>query len=189
MSGPRLAARYAALLATVVLVAGGCGGGDSSSQKAQEEASAATSASHFEGGEKSIENYGGEATGSDRAALLGVFHGYLGALAAKDYAGACSHLSSLVRHSLKQLAGKAGRALSCPAILPRLLAPTAATISREQVDGRVTKVRTMGNRAFVVFHAPGAKLYQLTMTREGETWHAATVAAAVLVPSAATLGR
>ncbi len=50
-------------------------------------------------------------------------------------------------------------------------------------------MRVQGDRAFVVFHAPGAKLYQMTMVQEGGNWKTATVAASVLVPSAATLGQ
>ena len=68
------------------------------------------------------------------------------------------------------------------AILPALLAPTAAQVARQQADGQVTKVRDEGDRAFVVFKAPGAKLYQQTMVREGGEWKVATVAASVLVP-------
>jgi hypothetical protein len=49
-------------------------------------------------------------------------------------------------------------------------------------------VGVRGDRAFVVFHAPGAKLFQLTMVREGGRWKTTTIAASVLVPSAATLG-
>jgi hypothetical protein len=82
-----------------------------------------------------------------------------------------------------EAAGPSARFLSA------LLAPTAATISHEQAEGRITKVRVQGKRAFVVFHAPGAKLYMLTMVREGGGWKAATVAASILVPSAATLGQ
>ena len=43
-------------------------------------------------------------------------------------------------------------------------------------------MRDEGDRAFVVFKAPGAKLYQQTMVREGGEWKVATVAASVLVP-------
>lgn len=145
--------------------------------------------SHYEGGEKSIEAFGSEAEGSGRSAVLGVFTGYLKGIAAKDYATACSHLAVTVQRSLEQLVTPALRRKGCPAILPKLLSPTAAPIARQQAAGRITKVRVQGDRAFVVFHAPGAKLYMLTMTREGGEWKAALVAASVLVPSAATLGQ
>jgi hypothetical protein len=70
----------------------------------------------------------------------------------------------------------------CAAILPKILSPTAPAVARAQAKGEVTKVRVEGGRAFVIFHAPGAKLYQMTMVRENGRWKTATVAAAVLVP-------
>jgi hypothetical protein len=74
-------------------------------------------------------------------------------------------------------------------ILPRILAPGAPSIARGQAGGRVAKIRTKGALAFVIFRAPGAKLYQLAMVREGGRWKATIISPSVLVPSAATLGR
>jgi hypothetical protein len=44
-------------------------------------------------------------------------------------------------------------------------------------------VRVKGSRAFVVFHAPGAKLYTFTLLSEHGAWKLTTVASSVLVPS------
>lgn len=134
------------------------------------------------GGEASIEGFGTEASGSQRAAILASFKRYLGALAERDYGTACSHLSATLQGSLKQFAPSNLRSRGCPAILPKLLAPTAAPIARQHANGEVTKVRVEGDQAFVVFRAPGAELYQLTMVRQGGRWKASTVAASVLVP-------
>jgi hypothetical protein len=166
-----------------LLAIAGCGGGGGST------ATVARSPHAAAGGEKSIEDFGSEATGPGRAALLGAFHAYLEAIAARDYPGACSHLAATVQRSLEQFAAPGSKEAGCEALLPALLAPTAAAISHQQANGHLTKVRVQGDRAFVVFHAPGARRYQLTMVREGGRWKAATLAAAVLVPSAATLGR
>jgi hypothetical protein len=173
-----IGAALAVLIATGALAAG-CGGGDSTSSTA---GGATTSAEDHKGGEASIEEFGSEAGGSEREQVLAVFRGYMGAVAARDYPTACSHLSASVQGSLEQLVTKAQRSKGCAEILPKLLAPTAAAIAREQANGRVTKVRVEGDHGFVVFHAPGAKLYQQTMVREGGEWKVATVAAAVLVP-------
>lgn len=134
------------------------------------------------GGEKSIEEFGSEAEGSEEDAIVGSFTAYLEALADDDLATACSYLASNVQQSLTQLAGDKVKRSSCPAILSKLLAPTAPAVAREQVEGEITKVRVQGDRAFVVFHAPGAKLFQMTMVREGGDWKVAIVAASVLVP-------
>ena len=151
-------------------------GGESSGGSGGEEQEPAR------GGEASIEDFGAEAAGAERAAILGSFEGYLNAIAGEEHAAACSHLAANVQRSLELLAPKRLKGKGCAAILPRLLAPTAAAIAREQAAGRITKVRVEGDRAFVVFHAPGAVLYQMTMAREGGGWKATTVAASVLVP-------
>lgn len=177
----------AVLLAVLAIAASGCGGGNGPSQSSQ-ASSPPAAGSRYEGGEKSIEGFGREAVGSDRATLLMAFHGYLAAIAARRYATACSHLGGAVRRSLQRLAGGRGAGLDCAAILPQFLSPTAATIAGQQLNGKVTKVRVEGDRAFVVFRAPGARLFQLTMTHESGDWRASTVAASVLVPSPATLG-
>jgi hypothetical protein len=188
------------LVSLATITAAGCGGGGDSSTQASggqaetsaaqgSESTAAEGRGHYQGGEKSIEDFGAEAEGAGRAALLGAFHSYLNAVAAKDNATACSFLSGNVKRSLEQLAGGKSKSPGCTQILSKLLSPTAPAISREQAEGRITKVRVEGDRAFVVFHAPGAKLYQMTMVREGDEWKVATVAASVLVPSAATLGQ
>jgi hypothetical protein len=116
-------------------------------------------------------------------ALLGAFTGYLRAVAVKDSGRACSLLSVLAKRSLARLAASGpGKGAACSQILAAMLTPGAADVARQQANGRVTKVRVKGGRAFVVFRAPGAKLYQLTMVNEGEGWKAATVVASVLVP-------
>jgi len=152
------------------------GGGQANSGGQTDDAEAAR------GGEASIEEFGSEAGGSERGQILTVFTGYMNAIADKHYDSACADLSAAVQGSLEQLAGEALKAKSCAAILPKLLAPTAAQVARQQANAEVAKVRVEGDRAFVVFKAPGAKLYQLTMVEEGGEWKAATVAAAVLVP-------
>jgi hypothetical protein len=190
------------LVSLVTIAAAGCGGGGGSStqpssgqaeapaaQDASSESTGAEGKGHYQGGEKSIEDFGSEAEGASRAALLGAFHSYLNAVATEDNAAACSYLSVNVQRSLERLAGGQGKSPGCAQILSKLLSPTAPAISREQAEGGITKVRVEGDRAFVVFHAPGAKLYQMTMVRESGEWKVATVAASVLVPSAATLGQ
>ena len=180
------------LVGLATIAAAGCGGGGGSATQAssgQAESTGAEGKDHYQGGEKSIEDFGAEAEGARRAALLGAFHSYLKAVAAEDNAAACSYLSVNVQRSLERLACGQGKSPGCAQILSKLLSPTAPAISRDQAEGGIAKVRVAGDRAFVVFHAPGAKLYQMTMVREAGEWKVATVAASVLVPSATTLGQ
>jgi hypothetical protein len=177
----------AALAVSALLALAGCGGGSASTTPDQASHSSAAPAAkqgrrgEAKGGEASIEEFGQEATGPERKAMLAAFEGYLNALGDKDYAGACAHLSQLVHESLAQLAGK-GSTKGCASLLAALLSPSAAGIARVQAEGQVSGVRVGGERGFVLFHAPGARLYQQTMVREGGRWKAATVSASVLVP-------
>jgi hypothetical protein len=196
-SGSKALATAVALLLAIGLAAcGGNGNDETSSTPATSEPTQRPSSTASDGqqsggggegkpargGEASIEDFGAEASGGDRDSIEGAFSAYLNAIAAKDYGTACSYLSASVQGSLMQFAPKELRSKGCVAILPKLLAPTAAAIAREQADGQITRVRVEGDRGFVVFKAPRAKLYQLTMVKEGGEWKSATVAAAVLVP-------
>ena len=161
----------------------GCGGGDgTNSTTSSATAPPSVSSEDQKGGEASIEEFGSEAGGSDREAILTVFTNYMNAIADRDYQAACANLSAIVQSSLEQLAGGSLKGKGCAAILPKLLAPTAPQIAHEQANGEIAKVRVEDDRAFVVFKAPGAKLYQQTMVREDGEWKVATVAASVLVP-------
>jgi hypothetical protein len=174
-------------IALVLLCLGGCGGGGSSqgqgTTQGSSEQSTTQSAPSEENAEESIEGFGEEAEGSERDEVLAAFHGYLGALAEGDEQGACSHLAANVQQSLQQLAAKAKKPPSCPQLLEALLSPEADQIAQGQEEGKVTKVRVKGDTAFVVFHAPGARLYQLTLVQEGGEWKATSLSASVLAPS------
>lgn len=160
---------------------GGGGGEDSG-------ATSATKPKSTVNGEKSIEGFGHESGGADRAAVLTAFHGYFDAVADADYVVACTHLSATVKRSLGQIVGQGSTRVSCAASLPELLSPSAAGSARQQASGEVDKVRIQGDKAFVVYHAPGAKLYQLYLLREDGAWRATSLTGSILVPSPATLG-
>jgi len=177
MKSPKRASALALL--AVVLALAGCGGGGGSSSATTAKA---PGTEPQQGGEASIEGFGSEASGAEREAILASFEGYLNAIAQRDYPTACSHLSANVQSSLEQLVVKSLKGKGCAAILPKLLSPSAPETARQQAEGKVAKVRFEGERGFVVFHAPGAKLYQQTMQREGGEWKVASVAASVLVP-------
>jgi hypothetical protein len=170
-----------------LLCLGGCGGGSSSTQSQDQatsssEQSTTRSAPAEENAEASIESFGEEAGSSEREGVEGAFHGYLGALAQGDEQSACSHLAARVTESLSQLAAKAKKPPRCPQLLEALLSPQADQIARGQEEGKITKVRVKGDSAFVIFHAPGARLFELTLAREGGEWKATSLSASVLAP-------
>lgn len=170
-------------IALVLACLCGCGGsGSQGSPQSSSEARAQQGAPKEQSAEESIEGFGSEAEGSQREEVLGAFHNYLGALAEGDEQAACDYLSVRVQQSLQQLAAKAKK-VSCPQLLEVLLSAEADQIARGQSEGKITKVRIKGDTAFIVFHAPGARLYQATLAREGGEWKATSLSASVLAPS------
>jgi hypothetical protein len=186
----RSAAATVAILSMLLgLAAGGCGAGQGSPQGGGGTVSTSPHRTREENGEESVEKFGREAVGAERTSLLRSFETYLGAIATGDATEACDHLSAAVRRSLAKLAGIAtSRGSVCARVLPALLSPRAPRIARAQGNGKVAEVRVGGGRAFVVFHAPGPRLYMLVMVREHGAWKATTIAATILAPSAETLG-
>jgi hypothetical protein len=174
-----IAAILALLLAFLLAACGGSGQG-TSTQVGQ--TTTAKRPSHYEGGEESVEEFGSEAGGSRKEAILAVEHAYLTALAEKDFGQACSFLSAAVSRSLEQFVVPKLRAKGCSAILPKLLASTAPGVARQHSGGEIKRVRVKGDQAFVIFHAPGARLYVFTMVREDNSWKATALAASILVP-------
>jgi hypothetical protein len=159
--------------------------GDDSSETTA-AATSATSSAQRETGEQSIERFGEEAGGSEREAILAAKQEYLNALASEDYAAACELLSRQTRLSIERFAGQS-RANDCAEVLVKVLARSAAATARLQANGEIAKVRVEGEQAFVIFSAPGAKLYVFTFVRESNEWKAATVSPSILVPDPATL--
>ena len=175
-------------IALALLCLAGCGGGDSPSQgqgstQSSSEATSAQGAAKEQSAEASIEGFGEEAEGPEREEVEGTFHSYLGAIAEGDEQEACSYLGKTVTETLSELAAKAKKPLSCPELLEALLSPEAAEIAKGQDESKVTKVRIKGDTAFVVFHAPGAGLFQLNLAREGGEWKVTSLSASVLAPS------
>ena len=169
-----------ALAVLLPCVLGGCGegGGTASNRSGPAERPGQTA-----GAEQSIEGFGDEAGGSDRRAILVVERSYFAAVASKRYSLACSHLAGSVRRSLAKLVTDSGQNASCPEILPMLLAPQAYAAVRQQMHSEIEKVRKKDARVFVVFHAPGAHLYQLPLVNEGGRWKVRLLTASVLAPS------
>jgi hypothetical protein len=187
----RHTSKIAAVLVAALIVApgiGACSGEDEAKEPTTEAAGEARKGDSYEGGEESVEEFGSEAEGSSKKAVLAAEHVYLSAVAERDFREACSFLSASVQRSLERFAVPKLKAKGCPAILPQLLASTAPGVARQQAEGEIKRVRVNGNMAFVIFHAPGARLYVLAMRREGGAWKATTIFSSILAPSAATVG-
>ena len=205
---PLLALGVAAALLGSLLA--GCGGGGSdtdgsssatapqASTQSPQEKSPATSGrhrgegqsekAHYEGSEEKVESSGIEAEGSERAAVLAAEHGYLAAIAGHRYAAACSLVSRLIAQQLQAMVPAGAGSKSCAQVVSHLVAGSSAQVAARQLGGHVVRVRLEGDHGIVIFHAPGARLYAFPMSREGGSWRVGAINAAVLAPSAATLG-
>jgi hypothetical protein len=175
------------LLACLSLTACGAGDSETSEPSAGSENGAAAS----EGGEppspeSEVEGFGSEASGSERASVLAAEHGYLVSLGSGAFAEACRYLSGSVARSLGELTASGGEA--CPAILPQVLSRSALAEAGRQARIAVRKVRVRGKQAFVVYHAPGARLYVLPMQEDNGAWRVGAVAANILAPSLESIG-
>jgi hypothetical protein len=145
---------------------------------------------HFKGGESEVEEFGSEAGGSESAAVLAAEQGYLAAIAHRNYDKACSLVSSSLKQQFDELVatGGGGHHPTCQELLPHILAANASHVAALQLSGKVLRVRVNGNDGFVVFHAPGARLFAYPMTNDREGWRVGSITSSVLAPSAATLG-
>lgn len=153
-------------------------GASSAGAKATDESSSGSQT-----GENSVQEFGGEAGGAERTMITAAMRSYFTALADRNYRLACASLAVAVQRSLERIAARQLRSAGCPAILPKLLSGRAADVAREAAGGRVSSVRVKEDRAFLLYHAPGARLYVLTMIREGSTWKAAMIGGSVVIPS------
>lgn len=164
----------------------GCGGdSDSSSSSNTDPDSSKAASSEYQGGERSVQGFGSEASGSEREAALSAFHAFLAAIAARDYGAACAQLAKPAIASLEQLASPQLGEEGCEAIVSKLLAASSAPAAAQQDEGKVTQVRVEGDQALVLFRAPGARLYVLSLIREGGDWKSSTLSASILVPEPA----
>jgi hypothetical protein len=213
----RVAALTCLVLGLSAVAATGCGGGSNSSSTTAPEPPTAEStaaaggppkqagestaggsggkehsppAHHFKGGEEEVEEFGSEAGGSESAAVLAAEQGYLSAIAHRNYAKACTLVSSSLRQQFVALVASGGGAHhpTCPELLPHILAANASHVAALQLSGKVIRVRVEGDHGFVVFHAPGARSFVFPMTKDGGSWRVESITSSVLAPSAATLG-
>jgi hypothetical protein len=110
------------------------------------------------------------------------------AMASRHYAAACARLSNSVRHSVIDLAG-GQRGVDCRRVLPGLFSPQVYAAMRGQARAMVETARLEGDRAFVTFHAPGARLYELPLVDENGKWRVGLLTASILAPSLSTFRR
>jgi hypothetical protein len=127
-------------------------------------------------GDHSIQEYGAEAEGSEKEAVLAAMHSFLAAMSRGQHAKACAGLLASARAQLVQLAKSQGKGGSCTAILAKLLNPSVAAEARRAAAGTIGRVRVGEGNALVLFRPQGGKLSYFVMKEEGGAWRVTSVA-------------
>jgi hypothetical protein len=182
----RAVQRSLALVAVAVclaLVVAGCGSSSSSTSLSSLVARSAIAkkmaearAKAAEAGADKIKNYGAEAGGAEKAAVVSAMRGFLLALDDSDFEKVCAGLLSKTRAALERLGRMAHKGKDCAAILAAIRS-NSATIQSEDVakatNGRVTDVRVGKGTAYVLYRPPGGgPLSYYTMEDENGEWKA-----------------
>ena len=133
-----------------------------------------------EGGDNSIQEFGSEGSGTERAAAAAVLHRYLDARAEHDWEAACAQLAPGLSETLaQQLWSKDGKH-DCAAILARLTAAVPASALRRAAVADVGALRVEGEQAFLLFHGDNGA-YFMPMVQEDGAWRVAAIAASPLL--------
>lgn len=127
-------------------------------------------------GDHSIQEYGAEAEGSEKEAVLAAMHSFLAAMSTGQHARVCAALLAPARAQLVQLAKAQGKGGSCTVILAKFLNPSVAAEAKRAAKGTIGRVRVGEGNALVLFRPQGGKLSYFVMKEEDGAWKATSVA-------------
>ena len=129
-----------------------------------------------------VRNFGADASGGQRAAVVGTLRSYFRALADENYRSACAHFTRAYRRTLaRALSGgdaggscrEVGRAMREQPDLPT--GDAVATVAAE-----ILRVGIEGSNATVVYRPRKGTASFLTLVREGGSWKTTSLAGAPL---------
>jgi hypothetical protein len=159
------------------------GSGDSSFVPKQHDDSGGGSAQfRVKGGDNSVQEFGQEADGFERAEAATALHDFLDARASEDWQSACSILTKEIRKSLEELARQGGQVedTSCAGILAKLTNRAALPALRsEAARADVGSLRIEGDRAFILYRS-GDTVLTVPMANEDGGWKVASLAGSPL---------
>lgn len=133
------------------------------------------------GGDNSIAEFGGEASGADFAEAAEALHGYLDARAAGAWAAACGYLAPSIRSGLVQQFGSVAgqKKLTCARVIATLSALPEKTL-RESAVADASAFRAEGDEGFILFIGARKVRYFASMKREDGRWWVAAPAPSAL---------
>jgi hypothetical protein len=123
--------------------------------------------------DNSIQEFGSEASDSERDRAAEVLHGFLDARAARDWQGACSYMSAGLTGSLEALVARAPQGEKpegCAEILAALSAGVPDQALKGVAKADVGSLRSEGDRGFLLYHGAHGEDYAMPMAIEGGAW-------------------
>lgn len=154
----------------------------------ESKAAAATKAKkeESESSDQSIQQYGSEASGSEKSEVLAAMDAFIRAFGAGNYAVACKYASSGLREQAVAYAKvQKGSTTSCPVFLSKLLQGSEAGKAKRALEALVTHVRIKEDSAFVLFKPAGEPVSYFVMVRENGNWRATSFSVGTpLIPGA-----
>ncbi|HSC21376.1 MAG TPA: hypothetical protein VLC07_06570 [Solirubrobacterales bacterium] len=131
------------------------------------------------GGDNSVQEFGGESSGSEFEEAATALHDYLDARAERAWAAACRYLAAGVTAELSSQLGEArgGSGPSCAELLAGLSGGVPESALREAAIANVGSLRVEGDRGFLLFHGVGQTDYFIPMVHEDGHWKVAAIAA------------
>jgi hypothetical protein len=125
-------------------------------------------------GDNSIQEFGREASASERERAATVLHGYLDSLVSGRWQSACFYMSAGVVVTLERVSAVArnGAAIkSCPDALAALSGGSGGPGSERAADVDVGSLRVDGERSFILYHdAVAGTDYAMPMVLEAGEW-------------------
>jgi hypothetical protein len=132
------------------------------------------------GGDNSVQEFGGEASGSEFEAAAAALHNFLDARAEGNWDAACEYMSKEVVESFEKFAAQAKQIddTSCGALLETLTNPAAKPLMKaEAAKADVGSLRTDGDRSFVIYTGVEKGVFlAMPMVNEDGVWKVSSLA-------------
>jgi hypothetical protein len=145
-------------------------------QSSSGNSSAGSTAGAESAGDNSIQTYGAEAAGSEKATLAAAAHSFFAAMASSDYAKICTAIAASNREQLQAFLKSKQQQGGCPAVLKTLIPAAEDPEAQKAAAATVSAVRIKGDTAFVLFTPRGGPPSYFVMKREGGAWKAISLA-------------
>jgi hypothetical protein len=132
-----------------------------------------------EGADNSVQEFGAEADPSEFDQAAAALHAFLDARAQRNWAAACTYLSTETKYGFTRLPVGSGRdqPASCAATLAALSDKVPTSTLREAAVADVGSLRVESEQAFLIYRgAPGGTIYAIPLRREAGAWRIASLA-------------